>query len=266
MAPGDPTEDPAIPAFDDPLFPELLLNEEVIPVYLSDDLSILDRENEREAAGPGGLRQMPGRRLRTDGREEEGEETSLEVELQRPNLIYPVIPIREGAEYNPMAQAFHTGESILTEFSGIRGSVTSPFLPPTHRREPLLRLGAVRFFPHVSVGVLGISSKGSGANNPGDHVGGFFQAGFHAALRERKRLSASLDYTIGMIRTNGGSENSSKGLDQHLSLRSRFSFPDWPKLQFGLGVEYAGLSSVDRDVGEETERILATVSLGATYQ
>jgi hypothetical protein len=141
------------------------------------------------------------------------------------------------------------------------------------------------FTPIVTVGVSALKSKegasensatgtsdgNSSSNSDTEEVEPFYQAGFRAVLHPQGHFSASLNYMIGRSPSAGGQPggNSQNGqdrsIDQQLSLGGSFLLPPIPRIQFGFGVNFAGLSGTSRDVGGAADRDIATLSLSAAY-
>ncbi len=255
--PGTPADNPGTAPVDDSLFLELLLNEEAVPILNPDDIYPLPETMPEEEPG---LREITAPSPR-DGRIEGVTPETWPNPVMPSGLNAIGVPVRNPVWRNSINQALSTSDAILSNLSGVRGALPAPFLPRSKEPVPLLRLGPVLFRPFLSVGV----AAGHSSRN-GDEAGGFFQAGFEAVLQQQERLAATLDYTIGIMPSVGGSSGTGDGLDQYIAFDTRFSFSQWPKVKFGFALDYAGLSNVNRDVGSEVERILATAEFAASYE
>jgi hypothetical protein len=162
----------------------------------------------------------------------------------------------------------------------------SPFLPTGRKGIPAFRVGPIDIYPVVTVGVSALKSKGSAnatdlenrlrvsGENPAGGIGvpsgddnsdteeveAFYQAGFRAVLHPQGHFSASLNYMIGRSPSSGGqpggnSQSQDRSIDQQLALGGSFLLPPIPRIQFGFGVNFAGLSGTSRDVGGAADRI-----------
>ncbi|MHA3774181.1 outer membrane beta-barrel protein [Verrucomicrobiota bacterium sgz303538] len=186
---------------------------------------------------------------------------------QRVLLNAAVVAPRTITQRTALHQALSTSEAILGNLSGVRGALYSPFLP-SRRPDPLpaFRIGVIDFRPHASVGAVVSHSSDDSESGNDVEAGAFFQAGILAVLRERGRISGALDYTIGTTPSSGGSSTTQdNAIDQVLSLSTDFTFPQMSKVHFGLGLDFASLASVDRDVGGVIKRTHITPSFTASY-
>ncbi len=253
---------------DDPFFPGLLLNERDAGFDLG-DTSLSDAVQEGVGASvvvP--ARNPPFQPSGSDEREESNADRSGgKVVATKFNSL--TMPPGRTVRRTAMNQARNTGDTILGNLGALRGSIVSPFLPAERFDVPAFRIGRIDVNSRASIGLVGGHYSGAGTGGDEDQIGGFFQAEIGAALREGRRVSAVLDYTIGISSPTGRGRSSSSGddieVDQAFAFDTEFGIPQMPKARFGIELDYLGLSGIDRDTGTNVSRTLATGSFMATY-
>lgn len=179
---------------------------------------------------------------------------------------------QEVAQPPAMHQALGTGEALLGDLGGLSGeAVGSPFSTQAVPLALPFRLGIVRFKPRLSAGVSAGSFERNG--NRRDWISGsglgLFQGSLQATFGEGLS-SAALLYNFGLSfrgqeRSSGSGSTGGLRFDQQLSFGAHLLFPEMKRVRFTIGLALADFSGLNRDVGNQTDRVLATLSLGASY-
>ena len=183
-------------------------------------------------------------------------------------------------------QALGTGETILATFSSTHQTLTSPFLPATQSRvEPFqFGWGKIQFYAGTGVSASRVSgAQGDGSN---ESVLGFVSGGFKVTSGNRElayvsaydakdggHSFASLTYDFGYgFPDSGGNEQGTigsgqmSGYTQQLAFSGNYFFPGLRRLVLGCSLSIDALSGINRDVGTDTERSLATAAVTASYE
>lgn len=226
------------------------------------DLPVLQRSNQFEADGStprGGEEQRAESTAESPATDTEPPAPTLSDEALEDTVeSYPT-------QSSSMNQALNTGDVILGSMSGIPGGLTSPFLGYRPSSAPILRIGIFTVRASASVGVVSHRDSGVSADGKQNQISSLLQGTLEARLGGRALSSATLHYGFGITYPKTTGREDTSGFDQQLSVASSFVFPEHRKIRFGIGLDYAGLSGIDRDTGAATDRTLATASLSANY-
>lgn len=216
--------------------------------------------------------ELPLETERTDEDEEQNKDEDETAEQRTENL-------EEQSEfadvYAPSVQrmaihqALGTGETLLGNLSGLRGAVTSPFLPPRVLANLPLRFGPLTISrPVVSAGVSAGRSAGND-NDGGWQVSGLFGSGLQATYPGNYSTVTlsygfSLTFPDASVQTSGSDSSNGIGFNQQLDLGGSWNPPN-SRWRLGAGLSFTGLSTADRDTGSDTDRQIATAILTASY-
>jgi hypothetical protein len=184
-------------------------------------------------------------------------------------------------------RALGTGETILGNFSNIHSSLSSPFLPSVPARAEPFQFGWGKLSLRAGAGVSASRVSGTQDGGSDESVLGFVKAGLEVAAGNRDlafassvyeakhggHSFASLSYDCGYgFPDSGGNQQGvigsgqTAGFDQQLAFSGNFYFAGLRRLVFGFGLDITSLSGINRDVGAETDRSLATAALTASYE
>jgi hypothetical protein len=157
-----------------------------------------------------------------------------------------------------MNQARTNADNMFDGLGGVPNPQSSFFLAPITSQEYEFHIGLVNYQPSVSAGVNYRTSSGS--DSDGENGGYFnFSPAVAFFLGDPAGLRTASLYYAASVQTPSRGQNP---FDQSLSLTSHV---EYDKTSFGLGIDFAGLSGLNRDFGGDVQRDILTLSLTSTY-
>ena len=174
-------------------------------------------------------------------------------------------PVAENTYFqqNPLArtamnQARTNAENMFDGLGGVPNPQNSLYLAPTAGQEYKFHLGLVNYQPSLGAG---FNYRTSSGNQSSSANGGYFtflpSVSFYLGDPAGTR-TVNLDYSASAEEPS----RNQNAYNQQITLNSHVEFA---KTSFGLGINYSGLSGLNRDVGGNARSNILTVSLTSTY-